>query len=86
MGFIAVSYTHLDVYKRQVHDNDGVNDLHWLPYTGVIDWEDFSSSLDEIGFEGTVSLETAVPKKIPEDIRPLQELSLSRIAYRIAGR
>lgn len=69
-----------------VHDNNGVNDLHWLPYTGVIDWEDFSKSLDEIGFEGTVSLETAVPKKIPEDIRTLQERSLSCMAYRIAGR
>lgn len=68
-----------------VHDNNGVQDLHWLPYTGVIDWEDFSKALEEIGFEGTVSLETTVPAKIPEDIRELEEIALYRMAGRIAG-
>ncbi|UKI13128.1 MAG: sugar phosphate isomerase/epimerase [Oscillospiraceae bacterium] len=34
-----------------VHDNDGHGDRHWLPYTGVIDWDDFSNALEEIGFE-----------------------------------
>ena len=45
-----------------VHDNDGHGDLHWLPYTGVIDWDDFSNALEEIGYEGSLSLETAARK------------------------
>ena len=41
-----------------VHDNDGRGDLHWRPGEGVIDWVDFTKALHEIGFSGTVSLET----------------------------
>ena len=65
-----------------VHDNDGKGDLHWLPYAGVIDWDAFAKSLDEIGFDGTVSLETLIPEKD----RPEEEIALARMAKRIAGR
>ena len=69
-----------------IHDNNGQGDLHWIPYTGVIDWTDFSAALQEIGFDGVASLECAVPGRIPADIRDLAELSLCRMAYKIAGR
>ena len=69
-----------------VHDNNGRSDLHWIPYTGVIDWADFAHSLSEIGFEGAVSLETDITQKIPADARELMEISLYRIAAKIAGR
>jgi sugar phosphate isomerase/epimerase len=69
-----------------VHDNNGRSDLHWNPYTGVIDWDDFSAALREIDFAGTVSLETAVPGRIPQDIREPFEQGLFRMAQRIAGR
>ena len=68
-----------------VHDNDGHGDFHWVPYTGVIDWDDFSDALVEIGFEGVLSLETYVPKNFPDALRPLQEQSLFLSAYRIAN-
>ena len=48
-----------------VHDNDGQGDRHWVPYTGVVDWADFSRALHEIGFDGTVSLETHVRSLLP---------------------
>lgn len=69
-----------------IHDNNGHNDLHWNPYTGVIDWDDFSAALREIGFEGAVSLETAAPGRIPQDIREPFEQGLFHMARRIAGR
>lgn len=69
-----------------IHDNNGHNDLHWNPYTGVIDWDDFSAALREIGFEGAVSLETAAPGHIPQDIREPFEQGLFCMARRIAGR
>lgn len=69
-----------------IHDNNGHNDLHWNPYTGVIDWDDFSAALREIGFEGAVSLETAAPGRIPQDIREPFERGLFHMARRIAGR
>ena len=69
-----------------VHDNDGRSDLHRLPYFGVIDWKDFSAALTETGFEGSVSLETAVPPGIPEEIRGSMEIALADIARSIAGK
>ncbi len=70
-----------------VHDNDGKADYHWLPYTGVIDWDDFSDALAQIGFEGTVSLETQVSDALAEgeERRAADEAlvsSLRRIARR----
>ena len=68
-----------------VHDNNGIKDYHWLPGTGVIDWDDFSSALFEIGFDGTMSLETGVARfaKDGEDIEE-REIELANIAKKIA--
>lgn len=68
-----------------VHDNDGHRDLHWLPYFGVVDWKDFSRALVETGFDGSVSLETGVPARIPEEVREPMELALAVIVREIAG-
>ena len=63
-----------------VHDNDGARDLHCVPYRGVIDWADFSRALYEIGYEGTLSLETNVSKKLPPPVRPEWEKALAATA------
>ena len=63
-----------------VHDNDGAQDRHWVPYSGVIDWADFSRALHEIGYEGTLSLETDVSKKLPTSVRPDWEKALAATA------
>ena len=44
-----------------VHDNNGKNDLHDIPLTGVLDWKDFMASLNEIGYDGVFSLENGLP-------------------------
>ena len=68
-----------------VHDNDGNQDLHWLPGMGVGDWTDFAAALREIGFEGTLSLETYV-KNVPDEEREIRERALFLTACRLAGR
>lgn len=69
-----------------IHDNNGHGDLHWIPYTGVIDWEDFAKALREIGYEGCASLETGVPGRIPDCARESFELGLFAMIRHIAGR
>ncbi len=69
-----------------VHDNDGKRDRHWNPGTGMVDWDAFGAALREIGFEGAVSLETAVPAEITGDERDAAERALAEKALRIAGR
>ncbi len=68
-----------------VHDNDGVHDYHWLPYTGVIDWPDFAAALKEIGFDGCLSLETHVKSRcMPADVRDHEERGLFLMAQSLA--
>ena len=50
-----------------VHDNDGKNDQHRAPFTGTIDWEDFTSALAETGFRGVMSLESMFDEKQPKE-------------------
>lgn len=70
-----------------IHDNDGRGDQHLHPYSGAIDWEDFSSALCEIGFEGTASLETSVKGDVPDgDNRTAKEKELLAKLKKIANR
>lgn len=66
-----------------VHDNNGKGDFHWLPYTGVIDWEDFGKALGEIEFEGTFSLETGIKNELTGKEQEKAELELVKTAKKI---
>ena len=70
-----------------VHDNNGKADEHKTPGNGTIDWEDFSDALAEIGFEGCVNFETAVPSSVPNgEERDAQEIALAQAGLKIAKR
>lgn len=56
-----MKYTH-------VHDNDGVNDTHVLPYRGTLPWDAAREELHRTGYEGVFLLE--VFEKAP-DLRRL---------------
>lgn len=61
-----------------IHDNDGVGDLHQIPFTFArtrenrcsTDWEGFLSGLRSIRFDGVLSFETApVLTAFPEEMK-----------------
>jgi len=61
-----------------LHDNDGVRDLHQIPFTFTrtrdntcaTDWETFLRVMKEIGFDGVLSFETApVLTAFPEELK-----------------
>lgn len=61
-----------------IHDNDGIGDLHQIPYTftrtrentSSTDWEGFIQGLKRIQFKGVLSFETApVLKAFPEGMK-----------------
>ena len=61
-----------------IHDNDGVSDLHQIPYTfaktrenrASTDWDGFIRGLSNIGFDKVLSFETApVLTAFPEELR-----------------
>lgn len=46
-------FTHL-------HDNDGIGDLHQLPFDGELDWKHLSELYREVGYAGPLSLEVTL--------------------------
>ena len=40
-----------------LHDNDGKDDLHSLPYTGALNWQEIISALKKMGYDGDITLE-----------------------------
>lgn len=42
-----------------IHDNDGKNDLHTLPFYGIIDWEPVMKAFAESGYTGDLNYEAA---------------------------
>ncbi|MCI8799427.1 MAG: sugar phosphate isomerase/epimerase [Lachnospiraceae bacterium] len=64
-----------------IHDNDGIADLHQIPYTftrtrennSSTDWDGFVRGLSRAGYRGTLSFETApvltaFPERLKEDV------------------
>ena len=60
-----------------IHDNDGLEDLHMVPYSylyrdkrHVIDWEDIVRALGDIGFRGALSFEICTAGRVyPAEVR-----------------
>lgn len=45
-----------------IHDNDGQEDQHLMPYYGIIDWGNFVSALKEIHYKGPINFECHTTK------------------------
>ena len=71
-----------------VHDNDGISDLHQIPYTfsktrenrSSTNWEGFISGLKNMNYNGVINFETSpVLKTFPEELRE----DVLRMIYKI---
>lgn len=74
--FITTLGSHLKVLH--IHDNDGISDLHQIPFTFTktrenlpsTDWEGFLNGLKKIGYDKVLSFETApVLNAFPEGLK-----------------
>ncbi len=63
-----------------VHDNNGWADIHLMPMTGVINWEDVCAAIKEIGYKGVFSLETSAAVALPEHLY----IGLNKIYFEVA--
>ncbi|NLV34400.1 MAG: sugar phosphate isomerase/epimerase [Clostridiaceae bacterium] len=63
-GYEHVNFKHMTSLLGErlkivhIHDNDKKTDLHYAPYLGTIDWNEFTDSLKAIRYEGNLSLES----------------------------
>jgi len=67
-----------------VHDSDGVQDRHWYPGTGAVDWDDFTAALKGVGFAGVLSMETRPGEGLPEDAHRQEDQKIAAIARKLA--
>ena len=64
-----------------VHDNDGKNDEHRLPYyRGVTDWHAFGVALREVSFDGVLNLECGPASTLPMEIYLDMLMAVGKIA------
>ncbi len=77
-----------------VHDNDGISDLHQIPFTFTktrenrpsTDWEGFVRGLRKAGYGGTLSFETApVLSSFPEAMKADALAFIAKIGAYLAG-
>lgn len=78
-----------------IHENDGIADLHQLPFTftrtrdnaSVLDWDGVLNGLKEIRFDGVLSFETApVLDCFPEELKEDALQLIAKIGRYFAGK
>ena len=45
------------IFAVHLHDNDGTDDQHMLPFDGTINWDELVSNLKDNGYNGPITLE-----------------------------
>jgi len=53
-----------------VHDNNGRDDVHWIPFTGTVDWDRFTRILGQSPYDGVLNVEAILhpPGSIEEEV------------------
>lgn len=91
-SFLTTLGGHLKVLH--IHDNDGISDLHQIPFTftrtrenlSSTDWEGFVRGLKRIDFQGTLSFETApVLSAFPQAMKQDTLAFIARIGEYFGG-
>lgn len=63
----AISRIGSKLFTIHWHDNDGSADQHKLPGQGTIDWTEFFSALEALGWSRPICLEARAPDHVPYD-------------------
>jgi len=50
------------IYSLHLSDNDGVDERHWMPGRGVLEWAEWVEALDKTPYDGPFVYEIGVPE------------------------
>jgi len=83
----AIGLDELETLKERLavvhlHDNDGARDMHWLPFTGTVDWDRLARLMADSGYAKCVSMESNMHAH--QDIR--DERTFLARAFEAGGR
>ncbi len=69
-----------------VHDVDGIEDSHTLPYFGIVNWAEVASALKEIGYQGDFTYEAgSFLTNYPKDLVPTGLAYMAKIGKYIVS-
>jgi len=71
-----------------IHDNDGVNDLHTLPFSySTIRWEEVMKALAQTDYTGNLNYEAGrSPRNAPEELIPESAKQIASVCRHLANR
>ena len=72
-----------EIRAFHIHDNKFGMDLHMMPFSGNINWTEFSEALKEIEFDGVFSLETAPSPKLSDGLFEEMSRMYAKVAKEI---
>ncbi len=76
---------HDRLHSLHVHDVDGIDDLHTMPFLAKTDWQSFADALREIRYDGHITLEAdGFLKGMPDEILPVAAKLMARTARYLA--
>jgi len=55
------------IITLHISDYDGIDEKHWMPFKGSIDWGDFANALSEISYEGAFIYEANIDGDTAEE-------------------
>jgi len=68
------------ISSLHIHDNNGIDDQHYLPYDGSIDWDKYMAGIKNNHFDGVYTLEVMYSNKYHDmDIDEYHKLAFERV-------
>lgn len=57
------------IYGFHFSDNDGLEERHWYPFEGVIDWPAVLKAIKDTGYRGPLNFEFGCPEDLEKDMK-----------------
>lgn len=67
------------LFTLHCSDYDGVDEKHWLPLRGVIDWTAFLAALRDAGYTGPLHYEADLPGQTPAERLAILEANFAQL-------
>lgn len=70
------------ILTLHISDHDGIDERHWVPGKGIVDWPGFVAGLDDIGYSGCLMHEARdIELDLPGNLAAIAEAARGHLAW-----
>ena len=73
------------IITLHISDYDGIDEKHWMPFVGVVDWGAFANALRDIQYSGASIYETKPEADTPEEMLETIQANFQKILAAARG-